>query len=122
TRRWPRSPWSSALAARPATRPCRPSPPRSSHSRCDRAPGPAAGAVRVRILVVGGGGREHAIVRALGRSDSRHELLCTPGNAGIAADARCLDAAGEDVPGVLAAAKTEGVDLVVVGPEAPLVG
>src|SRR4029077_3873350 len=66
--------------------------------------------------------REHAIVRALGRSDSRHELLCTPGNAGIAADAPCLDAAGEDVPGVLAAAKTEGVDLVVVGPEAPLVG
>jgi phosphoribosylamine--glycine ligase len=76
----------------------------------------------VRILVVGGGGREHAIVRALGRSDSRHELLCTPGNAGIAADARCLDAAGEDVPGVLAAAIGEGADLVVVGPEAPLVG
>lgn len=76
----------------------------------------------MRILVVGGGGREHAIVRALARSDSRHELLCTPGNAGIAADARCLDAAGEDVPGVLAAAKGEGVDLVVVGPEAPLVG
>ena len=94
---------------------CRRSPPRSSRSRCDRA---GSGCARrpVRILVVGGGGREHAIVRALGRSDSRHELLCTPGNAGIAADARCLDVAGEDVPGVLAAAKGEGADLVVVGP------
>src|SRR3954447_165418 len=69
----------------------------------------------MKVLVVGGGGREHAIVRALARSPQHPELLCTPGNPGIAQDARCL----EGDPGELAMA--EGVDLVVVGPEAPLV-
>jgi phosphoribosylamine---glycine ligase len=76
----------------------------------------------LKILVVGGGGREHAIIRALSRSTHAPQLLCAPGNAGIALDADCLpDTGAEDVAGIVAAAKQEAADLVVVGPEAPLV-
>jgi phosphoribosylamine--glycine ligase len=76
----------------------------------------------VKVLVVGGGGREHALVRALARSPQRPQLLCAPGNAGIARDARVLDIAADDVTALVRAAQREGVELVVVGPEAPLVG
>jgi phosphoribosylamine--glycine ligase len=75
-----------------------------------------------RVLVVGGGGREHAIVRSLLRSPQRPDLLAAPGNAGIARDrVPCLPVAPDDVDGFVRVARDESVDLVVVGPEAPLV-
>jgi len=75
----------------------------------------------MKVLVVGGGGREHAIVRALGRSASVTDVLCAPGNAGIAADARLVEAGADDVDAIVAVAREESADLVIVGPEAPLV-
>jgi phosphoribosylamine--glycine ligase len=76
----------------------------------------------LKILVVGGGGREHAMVRALARSVHSPELLCAPGNAGIAADAECLpEIAADDVEAIVALAKERRVDLVAIGPEAALV-
>jgi phosphoribosylamine--glycine ligase len=76
----------------------------------------------LRALVIGGGGREHAIVRALRRSAHAPEVLCAPGNAGIAADAECLpDVAADDPGAIVAAATARTVDLVAIGPEAGLV-
>jgi phosphoribosylamine---glycine ligase len=75
----------------------------------------------MKVLVVGAGGREHAIVRALKHSPQNPELLCAPGNAGIADDARVLEIAVDDIDGLVAAVEREGIDLTVVGPEVPLV-
>ncbi len=74
-----------------------------------------------RVLVVGGGAREHALIHALARSPQQPELLCLPGNAGIARDARLLDGDPQAVGELVRRAVSERVDLVVVGPEAPLV-
>jgi phosphoribosylamine--glycine ligase len=75
----------------------------------------------MRILIVGGGGREHALAWAIAASPLCDALYCAPGNAGIAQDAVCLPIGAEDIEGLVAFAKDEAIDLVVVGPEAPLV-
>jgi phosphoribosylamine--glycine ligase len=76
----------------------------------------------LKALVVGGGGREHAIVKALRRSSRVTDVLCAPGNAGIAADAECLpEVPADDAAAIVAAAQERGVDLVAIGPEAGLV-
>lgn len=73
------------------------------------------------ILVVGGGGREHAIIRKLKESPRCGRLFCTPGNGGISRDAACFDVAPTDVDGVVALARECGADLVLVAPDDPLV-
>jgi len=75
----------------------------------------------VRILVVGSGGREHALVWKLARSGSRPSVLAAPGSDAIARDAECAPVAADDVDGLVALARERACDLVVVGPEAPLV-
>ena len=75
-----------------------------------------------RVLVIGSGGREHALVRALIRSAQHPEVLAAPGNAGIERDkVACFDVGVDDIDGLVRLARDERVDLVVVGPEAPLV-
>ena len=74
----------------------------------------------MKVLVIGSGGREHALVWKLRQSAAVDKLYCAPGNAGIAADAECV-AIGVDEQDKLAAfVRDRGIDLVVVGPEAPL--
>lgn len=72
------------------------------------------------VLVVGSGGREHAIVDALSRSRRVGKIFCAPGNAGIAAQAECLPLKETQIPELVEFAKEHGVDLTVVGPEVPL--
>lgn len=74
----------------------------------------------MKVLVVGGGGREHALCWALSASPLLTKLWCAPGNAGIAEVAECVPIGAEDIPGLVGFAREQGVDLVVAGPEAPL--
>jgi phosphoribosylamine--glycine ligase len=75
----------------------------------------------MRILVVGGGGREHALCWAISASPLCTKLFCAPGNAGIAEVAECIEVGAEDIPGQVALAQREKIDFVVIGPDAPLV-
>ncbi|TCH98049.1 phosphoribosylamine--glycine ligase [Roseococcus sp. SYP-B2431] len=74
----------------------------------------------MKVLVVGGGGREHALCWAIAASPLLTRLICAPGNPGIAEIAECFPVGAEDVAGIVALAKSEAIELVVVGPEAPL--
>ncbi len=74
----------------------------------------------MNVMIVGGGGREHAIAWKLSQSPRLGRLYCAPGNAGIAAVAECLPVGAEDIEGLCAAAEEKEIDLVVVGPEVPL--
>jgi phosphoribosylamine--glycine ligase len=80
------------------------------------------GGAVMKVLVVGSGGREHALCWAIAKSPLCRRLYCAPGNAGIAALAECVDIDAGDVDRLVAYALTETMDFVVVGPEGPLVG
>lgn len=75
----------------------------------------------MKLLVVGAGGREHALCWKLAQSPKLTKLYAAPGNAGMASVADCVDVGAEDVAGLVDFARDKGIDLVVVGPEAPLV-
>ena len=75
----------------------------------------------MKVLLVGSGGREHALAWALSASQHCQELYCAPGNAGIDTVADCVDIGAEDIEGLVQFAKEKAIDLVIVGPEAPLV-
>jgi phosphoribosylamine--glycine ligase len=74
----------------------------------------------VKILVIGGGGREHALLWALRRDDPSARLFCAPGNAGTALLATNLPIPAHDIGRLVAAVADHGIDLTVVGPEVPL--
>ena len=74
----------------------------------------------MKVLVVGSGGREHAICRKLKESSMVSSLYCAPGNAGIASDAMCIDIGAEDISGICKFAADEGIEMAVIGPEVPL--
>ena len=74
----------------------------------------------MRVLVVGSGGREHALAWAIAASPLIDRLYCAPGNAGIAEEAECVAIAARDIAGLVGFCRREHIDFVVVGPEAPL--
>ncbi len=75
----------------------------------------------MKVLVVGNGGREHALAWKLGQSPKVDKVFVAPGNAGTAQDAENIDLAATDIPGLIQFAKEQSIDLTVIGPEAPLV-
>ncbi len=75
----------------------------------------------MKILVVGGGGREHAIIKKLKENPTVTELYALPGNGGIAKDATCVPIGAKDIPAIVSFAKEKGIDFAVVAPDDPLV-
>lgn len=75
---------------------------------------------RLKVLIVGSGGREHALAWKLKQSSLLGKLYCAPGNAGIVSVAKCVDIRSDDIQGLLKFAKKEKIDLTVIGPEVPL--
>ena len=75
----------------------------------------------MKVLVVGAGGREHALAWKINQSPLVDQVICAPGNGGMAQIGPCFDVADSDIDGQIALVKAEGVDFVVIGPEAPLV-
>ena len=105
----------------------RPVPDQSEPGDPENAASPAAkvrakekGYLQLKVLVVGGGGREHAICWKLAQSPKIDELYCAPGNAGIADVAVCVNIGAEDIEGICGFASAEKIDLAVIGPEVPL--
>ena len=74
----------------------------------------------MKVMVIGGGGREHALVRALAKSPEIEKLYALPGNGGIAADAECVPIGATDIPGMVAFARERGIGFAVVAPDDPL--
>ena len=75
----------------------------------------------MKILVVGGGGREHAIIKKLKESPRAEKIYAAPGNGGISRDAECVPISASEVDGIVSFAVREGIDFAVIAPEDPLV-
>ena len=75
----------------------------------------------MKVLVVGSGGREHAIIRKLKENKTISHIYCAPGNGGISKDAECVDIKAMDIEGMVSFAKQNGVEFAVVAPDDPLV-
>ena len=75
----------------------------------------------MKILVIGGGGREHAIIRSIKKNPAVTEVFALPGNGGIAMDATCVDIGAKDIPAIVDFAVKNGIDYAVVAPDDPLV-
>ena len=79
------------------------------------------GELIMKVMVVGGGGREHAIIKKLKENEKITELYALPGNGGIAYDAQCVDIGAKDIEKIVEFAKEKGIDFAVVAPDDPLV-
>jgi len=77
--------------------------------------------INMKVMVVGGGGREHAIIKKIKKSPKVTEIFALPGNGGIAADATCVDIGAKDLENIVKFAKENGIEFAIVAPDDPLV-